>query len=51
MNIQNEPKNTIVCEKAQKIINIEDKNILVEIWDTAGQERYKSMISRYIQLI
>lgn len=40
-------QSTIGVEFASKTINVEDKNIKVQIWDTAGQERFKSITNTY----
>lgn len=42
-----ESKTTIGVEFATKTVNIDGRNVKVQIWDTAGQERYRSMASAY----
>ncbi|CAF5019019.1 unnamed protein product [Rotaria sp. Silwood1] len=38
---------TIGAEFGSKIININQKNIKLQIWDTAGQERFRSVTRSY----
>jgi len=38
---------TIVVEFGSKIIDIEDKQIKLQIWDTAGQENFRSITRSY----
>ena len=38
---------TIGVEYGSKIININNKNIKLQIWDTAGQEIFKSISRSY----
>ena len=40
-------RTTIGVEFSQKIAEINDKKIIVQIWDTAGQDRYKAITSAY----
>jgi small GTP-binding protein len=42
-----ESKTTIGVEFATKVVEIEGRQLKVQIWDTAGQERYRSMASAY----
>ncbi|CAF3578969.1 unnamed protein product, partial [Rotaria sp. Silwood2] len=38
---------TIGAEFGSKIININKKNMKLQIWDTAGQERFRSVTDSY----
>jgi len=38
---------TIVVEFGSKIIDIDDKQIKLQIWDTAGQEHFRSITRQY----
>jgi Ras-related protein Rab-1A len=38
---------TIGIDFKVKTLNIDNKNVKLQIWDTAGQERFKSVISTY----
>ena len=40
-------KTTVGVEFASKIVNIENKNIMLQIWDTAGSEQYRSVTTGY----
>ena len=38
---------TVGLDYGERIINISDKNVLVQVWDTAGQERFRSLTPSY----
>lgn len=38
---------TIGVEFGTRTINIDDKNVILNIWDTAGQERYRALTFMY----
>ena len=42
-----ESRTTIGVEFSQKVMNINQQKIVVQIWDTAGQDRYKAITSAY----
>lgn len=42
-----ESRTTIGVEFSQKVTEVQNKKIIVQIWDTAGQDRYKAITSAY----
>jgi small GTP-binding protein len=38
---------TVGLDYGERIINISDKNVLIQVWDTAGQERFRSLTPSY----
>ena len=40
-------QSTIGVDFFTKILNINNRNVKLQIWDTAGQEKYKSIISSF----
>lgn len=38
---------TVGLDYGERIINISDKNVLIQVWDTAGQERFRSITPSY----
>lgn len=47
-NYYNDDSNsTIAIDLQNKVLNIEDKKIKLQIWDTAGQEKYSRLIKCY----
>ena len=42
---------TLGVEYKQKVLNVENKNILVQVWDTAGQERFRTITPVYYRSV
>lgn len=42
-----EYRNTIGVEFTNKIVNVQNKNVKLQLWDTAGQERYRAITCAY----
>ena len=40
---------TIGCDKFSRVVNIQNKDILLNFWDTAGQERFKSLSPMFLK--
>ena len=40
---------TVGIDFQEKIINVEDKVVKLQIWDTAGQERFRNIAKNYFQ--
>jgi small GTP-binding protein len=38
---------TVGLDYGERIINISDKNVLIQLWDTAGQERFRNLTPSY----
>ena len=42
-SFENQPGSTLGASYFQKLLEIDEKPVRLDIWDTAGQERYRSM--------
>jgi Ras-related protein Rab-8A len=40
-------KSTVGLDYGERIISINDKNVLIQLWDTAGQERFRTLTPSY----
>lgn len=45
--VKKEPRHTISVEFSAKVVNINNKDIRLQLWDTAGQEKYRAVTKSY----
>jgi Ras-related protein Rab-1A len=41
---------TIGIDFRHKLVNLEGKNVMMQIWDTAGQERFRTLTKNYFKM-
>jgi small GTP-binding protein len=46
-NFNDREQNTIGLDYGERIININERNVLIQLWDTAGQERFRTLTPSY----